>query len=65
MRLLDYEDLRGLGIRYSKCQLWRLWKAGKFPRPVKLSVSRNAFRADEIHAWIDARIAERDGGAHG
>jgi len=60
MTLLDYADLRERGVKYSKCQLWRLWNAGKFPKPVKLSAVRNAWRADEIDAWIDQRIAERD-----
>jgi len=45
-----------------KPNLWRLWTAGKFPRPVKLSAARNVWRADEIDAWIGQRVAERDGG---
>jgi prophage regulatory protein len=60
MQLLGYADLQRLGIRYSKCQLWRLWNAGKFPKPVKLSAVRNVWRADEVDAWIERRIAERD-----
>ena len=60
MTLLDYADLQKRGVKYSKCQLWRLWNAGKFPKPVKLSAVRNAWRADEIDAWIEQRIAERD-----
>ena len=59
-RFLDHADLRAVGIKYSKCQLWRLWTAGKFPKPVKLSAARNVWRADEIDAWLGARIAERD-----
>ena len=57
-KLLDYSDLQALGVKYSKCQIWRL--EGKFPRPVKLSTARKAWRADEIDAWIEARVAERD-----
>jgi prophage regulatory protein len=60
MDLLDYADLQKRGVKYSKAQLWRLWTAGRFPRPVKLSAVKNAWRADEIDAWIEARIAERD-----
>jgi predicted DNA-binding transcriptional regulator AlpA len=59
-QLLDYADLKDRGIKYSKAQLWRLWNADKFPKPVKLSAVRNAWRADEIDAWIEQRIAERD-----
>ncbi|MET0537759.1 MAG: AlpA family phage regulatory protein [Xanthobacteraceae bacterium] len=60
MRLLDYADLCDRGIKYSRCQLWRLWKEGRFPRPVKLSVNRNAWAEADVDEWISARIAERD-----
>lgn len=57
--LLEYRDLRALGIRYSRPHLWRLWKAGRFPQPVKLSAARNVWPRDEITAWIAARLAAR------
>lgn len=60
MNLLDYKALRERGIRYSPAHLWRLWNAGQFPRPMKLSRSRNAWLESEIDAWIKARVAERD-----
>jgi prophage regulatory protein len=61
MRLLDYDDLAAKGIRYSRCHLWRLIKAGRFPKPVKLGDgARNAWVEMEIDAFIKARIAERD-----
>jgi prophage regulatory protein len=59
-QLLSYEDLKARGVDYSKSQLYRLWHAGKFPRPIKLSAVRQAWCADEIDAWIRARVAERD-----
>jgi prophage regulatory protein len=59
-RLLDADDLRALGIRYSRVHLHRLVQAQKFPAPIKLGLNRNAWVASEIHAWIDARIRERD-----
>lgn len=61
MRLLDYEDLRQRGIKYSRPQIWRLIKAGRFPKPIKLGANRNAWVESEIDALIEARIAERDG----
>jgi predicted DNA-binding transcriptional regulator AlpA len=60
MQLLDYRDLRARGIKYAKPHLWRLWTKGKFPRPIKLSASRNVWRAEEIDAWIESRIAASD-----
>jgi len=64
MTLLDYGDLHGRGIKYSRCHLWRLWTANKFPQPIKLSAARNCWRADEIDAWIEQRVAERDQVGH-
>lgn len=46
----------------SRSHGYALAAEGKFPRPVKLSAGRaSAFVLEEIEAWIDARIAERDG----
>jgi prophage regulatory protein len=59
MKLLDYTALRERGIRYSKPHLWRLWTAGKFPRPVKLSASRNVWLESDVNAWVKSRLAER------
>jgi predicted DNA-binding transcriptional regulator AlpA len=60
-KLLDHADLQARGIKYSRTQLWRLWNSGQFPRPLKLSQSRNAWTEDEINAWIEALVAQRDG----
>jgi len=61
MRLLDYEGLKAKGFRYSRTHLWRLIKAGHFPRPVKLGHgSRNSWVEQEIDEWIAARVAARD-----
>lgn len=38
----------------------RMMAAGTFPKPVRLGESRIAFVDSEIHAWVRARIAERD-----
>jgi prophage regulatory protein len=58
-RLVEYDGLRARGIPQGPVQLWRLWKAGKFPRPVKVG-SRNAWVESEIDVWIAERIAARD-----
>jgi predicted DNA-binding transcriptional regulator AlpA len=63
-KLLDADGLRGKGIEYSYVQRWRLIQAGKFPAPIKLGTgpnSRNAWIEAEIDAWIEQRIAARDG----
>ena len=60
MRMLDLSDLRLKGIKFSRQHLHRLIKAKKFPAPVKLGENKNAWPEQEIDAWMDARIAERD-----
>lgn len=41
--------------------IYRLIKAGDFPRQVHLSASMSAWVADEVHQWIDDRIAASRG----
>jgi prophage regulatory protein len=61
MRLIDYDGLKAKGINYSRVHLWRLVKAGRFPKPVKLGDgARNAWVEEEIDALIAERMAARD-----
>lgn len=61
MRLLSPQDLESKGIDFSRSQLNELISIGKFPRPVKIGLRRNAWVESEIDAWIQQLIAERDG----
>jgi len=47
-------------VGYSPMHIWRLEKAGRFPRRVKLGPNSVGWVSTEIDAWIEARIAERD-----
>ena len=47
-------------VGYSPMHLWRLEKAGRFPRRIKLGPNSVGWVSTEIDAWIEARIAERD-----
>ncbi|MGH7037065.1 MAG: helix-turn-helix transcriptional regulator [Stellaceae bacterium] len=47
-------------VGYSPMHIWRLEKAGRFPHRVKLGPNSVGWVAEEIDAWIEARIAERD-----
>ncbi|WP_247362762.1 MULTISPECIES: AlpA family phage regulatory protein [unclassified Bradyrhizobium] len=58
-QLIAYEALAPKGIVYSKVQLWRLERAAKFPKRVKLSAQRVAWIESEIDEWIGERIAAR------
>jgi prophage regulatory protein len=66
MNLLTYPELRSHGIPYSEEHVRRLMKSGQFPKAIKLGPhvnARKAWVADEIDAWIAAKIAERDAAA--
>jgi prophage regulatory protein len=61
MRLLSMDELRTLkGLSFCDAYFYRLIKAGKFPKPVKLGTNRNAFVEAEIDGWIKEKIAARE-----
>jgi prophage regulatory protein len=43
----------------SDTTLWRLMRAGTFPRPIKLSSQRVGWFLDEVIEWQAAKAAER------
>lgn len=59
MKLLDPEGLEAKGIRFCDTHLWRLIRAGKFPKPVKIG-NRNHWVESEIDDYINGMVAERD-----
>ncbi len=59
-RILSYEDLKDKGIKFSRQWIVQLIKAGKFPRSVKLGESHVGFIEEEIDAWIEGLIQQRD-----
>ena len=61
MRLLDYDGLKAKGFDYSRTHFWRLIKAGRFPKPIKLGDgARNAWVEEEIDQLIADRMAARE-----
>ena len=46
-------------VGVSDTTLWRLVRAGKFPRPMQLSPGTVGWPEHEVDAWIAARSAER------
>jgi prophage regulatory protein len=48
------------GIPYSRDHLRRLWKAGKFPKPVDVGPGRLAWVEEEIDAHVEGIVAARD-----
>jgi prophage regulatory protein len=60
VRLISYEALKSKGVPYSKPHLWRLEKAGKFPRRVPIGAGRYAYVEAEIDEHNARLIADRD-----
>jgi predicted DNA-binding transcriptional regulator AlpA len=60
MLLLDYDDLRAKGIKLNRVTIWRLVRADRFPKPIKVGGLRNCWVEKEIDAYIESRIASRD-----
>jgi prophage regulatory protein len=60
--LIPYRDLKAKGITYSKPHLWRMERAGKFPKRVPTGPARYAYVESEINGYIDGLIAARDAG---
>lgn len=47
-------DKSGAILPVSHTTLWAWIRAGKFPKPVKLSANVTAWRAAEVQAWLAA-----------
>lgn len=63
MTLVGYDELKQMGVPYTKTHLNRLANAGEFPKPIKLGPARNSRKAwlkDDIDAWLQQRITIRD-----
>jgi prophage regulatory protein len=61
MRLIDFKSLGPVkGINYSRDHLRRKWKAGEFPKPVRVSEHRIGWIEAEVDAWLDAKERARD-----
>ena len=47
-------------VTLSKCTIYRLIKAGKFPKPIKISPRRVAWRESDLHEWESHQAAQGD-----
>jgi prophage regulatory protein len=59
MKLLDYSGLTEKGIHFSDTHIWRLIRAGQFPKPVKIG-KRNHWIDTEIDQYIADKLVQRD-----
>jgi prophage regulatory protein len=63
IRILDYEDLKSKGIRFSRQWIDKLIAKGLFPRKVYIGEATVGFVEHEVDAYLESKIAERDGEA--
>ena len=59
MRVLRRHELAKL-VPYHINYIYRMEKAGRFPRRVQIGPNRVAWIESEVVAWLNERIAERD-----
>ena len=59
MKLLDLDGLAEKGIQFSDTHIWRLVRAGDFPKPVKIG-NRNHWVETEIDQYIADKLKQRD-----
>ena len=60
-RLIRLPQVLGI-VACSKTEVYRLIRAGKFPKPVPLGARSSAWILAEVHAFVADRIAEREKG---
>jgi prophage regulatory protein len=58
-RFLTINDVRQL-IPFCQPHIYRLMKRGEFPKPIKIGISRVAWRESDIRTWMDAKVSAGD-----
>jgi prophage regulatory protein len=62
MRILRYPKVEDLtGLKHSA--IYERIAKGTFPKPISLGPKARGWLEEEIFAWINERVVERDGGA--
>jgi prophage regulatory protein len=59
-RILSQKELASR-VPYSPVQIWRLEKAGTFPRRIQLGPNRIGWVEAEVETWLSKRMDERGG----
>lgn len=56
LRRPEVEAITGL----SRSTIYQYMQSGMFPRPIRLGAKAVGWLESEVHAWIEARTAERN-----
>jgi prophage regulatory protein len=51
-RLLSFQTVCEM-TTVSRTTIWRMVRAGAFPKPIKVSANRKAWRGAEVKAWLE------------
>lgn len=55
MRLIGLPELQRL-VPISRATIWRKERDGSFPKSVRLSANRRAWREADVLAWLSAKL---------
>ena len=55
-RLIYWPEVASI-VPLSRVSVWKLRQSGEFPRPVKLTANRIAWRLSEVMEWVRTREA--------
>ncbi len=58
-RIISAKERRAL-VPYSDMHVWRLERAGRFPRRIRLGANRVGWSLREVAGWIESRKADRE-----
>lgn len=54
MKVLKYQDLHGM-FGFCRSTLYRMEKAGRFPKRIRLGSRSVGWNEDEVMAWLNTR----------
>ena len=60
MKFVRYQDLKALGIPFSRVHVDRLQKAGQFPKKIKLGLNTAVYSQTEVEQYLASRLAARN-----
>lgn len=58
-QIIDARERRRL-VPYSDMHIWRMERAGRFPRRIPLGANRVGWSLAEVMDWINSRKADRE-----
>jgi prophage regulatory protein len=58
-RLIGADEVRRR-VDLSRTTIWRLERAGEFPRSVQISPGRKAWREADVDTWISSKFARSE-----